>query len=638
MLFYSLRIELFVLCSAEYASSKSPNAVGAANDTIRNDNKNLFFANPLYRDRCALCGEKGEGLSRHYVLAHGEVFVSRLSPQTLGKYTNGAPCTISDVGNGKLEGFCMFCEETYVKDKLRWIFHITNHTGEHKYKCNICGKIMNNKCLASSCKSREINSNHMEKFDFECGTLFAYMCKLCNFLQLSTQNLQQHLKKQHDCDSVDEEENCIKFKLMQIAENSSQTEIDQFNQNAFNVRNIDRNMYLRKLDCPQSCVLCGQDMHVDHFIKSHPQHENFLSRLSPEMMEIAMTGPLLATNAAKAYEAKCLFCNTNNIERRTKLEWLLHFTSHTGEYMYNCASCRKIKRRSQTRCCGSNAKRFRSFTYDHNIPGFACKLCNYVQLSQDNVHKHIRNQHGMNETDIDDNCCSVTFIQFEQPRAELRRSQLSKENADSNMQQRANQQTSTIPPDENHESSFETPSSTAAELIRLKPWTNDLTAKTSFLLDDVSLFALYKCMASKCMFSCQSRQKMLDHLCFHDSLEVLEKDYLQCAYCNELSLSCQSLIDHIDGRHANSCFQCQYCFYRSVDAYGVVHHQGIHHSDKEQVILYCRPFLRTMLDNQTRDLMKAQGSNIKPIVCEAGQNKLTSDWIFLSMPYLISTD
>lgn len=128
----------------------------------------------------------------------------------------------------------------------------------------------------------------------------------------------------------------------------------------------------------------------------------------------------------------------------------------------------------------------------------------------------------------------------------------------------------------------------------LKPWTKCENTKSietkKLLLQHTSLVALYKCMATDCIFTTNDRNIMEKHLSSHEDfltkpatsscIDVNNDQYswLECCYCDETLGSCELLISHIEKEHGTSIFQCAYCFYRSANIEFMTIHANKYHS------------------------------------------------------------
>lgn len=163
----------------------------------------------------------------------------------------------------------------------------------------------------------------------------------------------------------------------------------------------------------------------------------------------------------------------------------------------------------------------------------------------------------------------------------------------------------------------------------LKPWTKSESQKSaavnSFMLRDVSLYSLYKCMAVDCQFTTNLSDRMLTHLRSHDfQMETAvgglfsdTSSWLECAYCEVIADSCTLLVKHIQDEHATSIFQCPYCFYRSCAAYNVVIHTKQLHKAQRHFVLVCNGKTK-MLASELSVIHQARDVNVRAISCGKG--------------------
>lgn len=154
--------------------------------------------------------------------------------------------------------------------------------------------------------------------------------------------------------------------------------------------------------------------------------------------------------------------------------------------------------------------------------------------------------------------------------------------------------------------------------------------------NNAMLFALYKCMHPKCMdtFSTNDADKMLKHLDSHlklidvlDSERKLNKQTRslqnkcrECCYCGLKLHKNSEVIRHIQEEHANSVFQCKYCFYRAAEIDSlVIHHKKLHPGKPEEILLCIDPMEPLLLDDESKQFMKTSWSNfLEHIQCRQG--------------------
>ena len=122
----------------------------------------------------------------------------------------------------------------------------------------------------------------------------------------------------------------------------------------------------------------------------------------------------------------------------------------------------------------------------------------------------------------------------------------------------------------------------------------------------------YKCMAFRCMFSSPSAKDFMDHLHWHnkqylspsnsipvqqfkgktasegaeideDSEEIMVPDFCLCSYCPVGFELPEQLVEHVNGIHGDSTFQCSACFFRArlpklVAVHVIVAHNNNNHA------------------------------------------------------------
>lgn len=186
----------------------------------------------------------------------------------------------------------------------------------------------------------------------------------------------------------------------------------------------------------------------------------------------------------------------------------------------------------------------------------------------------------------------------------------------------------------------------------MKPWTKCPNRKSAVastkLSRQISLVALFKCMAIDCIFTTSDRSAMLTHLNNHEDflmqptnslLGYTDSDsWLECCYCEKILDSCTLLVDHIvceialnnnqkkdiqknkhiclflqEQQHSSSIFQCAYCFYRSVDPCNVNSHINSHHKDKHRMVLICGTHPKCL--SEEIDILTSKSKNLKRVQC-----------------------
>lgn len=181
--------------------------------------------------------------------------------------------------------------------------------------------------------------------------------------------------------------------------NSDQRNPDQRNRPT----NTDKSRYFNSKSA-KICHLCDKTytkLIVSHYKKEHPESEVFVSRLSQKMVD-----EILSEKIVSIYEdqkgfpepvvgGRCYFCDS--VKRFQMHYWQQHYTTHTGEYMYECCICNRMV--SSKKHCDFAAKRIiPSINLRHyDLCGYLCLDCNFVQLDEDNMKNHQQNEHKHSE-------------------------------------------------------------------------------------------------------------------------------------------------------------------------------------------------------------------------------------------------
>lgn len=135
----------------------------------------------------------------------------------------------------------------------------------------------------------------------------------------------------------------------------------------------------------------------------------------------------------------------------------------------------------------------------------------------------------------------------------------------------------------------------------IRPWI-DYDYGRKLHTDQISQFALYKCMHELCIFATNSIQKWFIHMGIHLQLIAYfqSKGYLntwtrsrlikfrECGYCGYEAKADHEVIRHMEEEHRRSIFQCALCFYRTIEMDNmVVHMRKFHATSGRTEILLC---------------------------------------------------
>lgn len=186
------------------SKSKMPQTTFIDDEPIKNTDKSLYLLSEKAKF-CLLCGKAYNRMVPHIKSQHAntEVFVSRISPKMAAIVKQDGYNVFGAIQYWKrqsvlnLKTTCIFCEET--KDFLStyWEAHIRTHTGEYTNECFICEKITMSPthCGRSTIKNGKCN--------LYGNGLLAFICIDCNFVQISKDNMLNHLRVQHEFTDFD---------------------------------------------------------------------------------------------------------------------------------------------------------------------------------------------------------------------------------------------------------------------------------------------------------------------------------------------------------------------------------------------------------------------------------------------------
>lgn len=168
----------------------------------QNIDKSILYAKKKYRSVCLLCDSvldiHGQpDIVQHCIAQHpnNEIYTSRLSIEMAERCRNGSlPPSCRTIDN-QFEALCVFCEDTCSFTKAQFIEHITSHTGEFQYECSLC-----NKALIKTANHHHDQQYIRQLSNFQSKkSLYAFICNLCNYVQLQEQQMKEHIANTHFC-------------------------------------------------------------------------------------------------------------------------------------------------------------------------------------------------------------------------------------------------------------------------------------------------------------------------------------------------------------------------------------------------------------------------------------------------------
>lgn len=176
---------------------------GTETTVIKNTNKE-WHSQSKWAKWCVLCDIKIIHPATHYLRAHDEFYAARLAPDILEKLKAGEMTKpYFGVNNKKFTTWfyrCPFCLQHKRTSQFNCIEHVITHTGEYNFECSNCHRPSAKGCqLEKHIKTNCIGASVVRKYTMPSGpVLRAHVCHLCNFIQLTKQNIDNHLVKHHD--------------------------------------------------------------------------------------------------------------------------------------------------------------------------------------------------------------------------------------------------------------------------------------------------------------------------------------------------------------------------------------------------------------------------------------------------------
>lgn len=99
--------------------------------------------------------------------------------------------------NMKLDGLCVFCDEVITNSRYAWPFHFLRHTMEQYFYCTECGSSFSRRIEHTSCAESAITNIFRHNDCISDEYLAAFMCGICNYVQVSERSMIDHLRNEH---------------------------------------------------------------------------------------------------------------------------------------------------------------------------------------------------------------------------------------------------------------------------------------------------------------------------------------------------------------------------------------------------------------------------------------------------------
>lgn len=143
-------------------------------------------------------------------------------------------------------------------------------------------------------------------------------------------------------------------------------------------------------------------------------------------------------------------------------------------------------------------------------------------------------------------------------------------------------------------------------------------------------------MHPKCLYATDNPQNWEIHMAKHiDMIDVLDKrlnmdkeirsthiKYRECPYCQYEAKANFQTIAHMEQTHCRSAFQCEHCFYRSIEMDNMISHYEMHHKDKSRKILLCNDEVEFQQSDEEQ-LKSYCDQNVEKIKCGQGKKNFS---------------
>ncbi|XP_075218375.1 uncharacterized protein LOC142323088 [Lycorma delicatula] len=202
----------------ENSAQKNGNITALADVTINYSDKEHFQDVNSKVISCKICDYSGKPvlLVRHYRTDHPEVevLVSRFSqPVADEAIDQSVSCSFGNEiskKNNKSVYSCRMCSRVCT-NIFSFYDHVSSHTGEYRYRCLSCLYEASNRDAIKTHFQKAHWFGQTKKNDYNKllytdsisnlkYDVFGFICSECNFVQLRLENVQEHVKKRHNCD------------------------------------------------------------------------------------------------------------------------------------------------------------------------------------------------------------------------------------------------------------------------------------------------------------------------------------------------------------------------------------------------------------------------------------------------------
>ncbi|XP_050080056.1 uncharacterized protein LOC126567798 [Anopheles maculipalpis] len=529
-----------------------------------------------YMEKCCLCSYNGELMVHHYVYNHPKkaVYVSRVAPDQ-AQLIKADPLgisgrkAISRYGDQEIIVFrCHFCDLRLSESQELWLDHISKHTGEYRYKCKLCPTFarlpVDRVPHHSICTSPSMQLWHT--YAFQENHLYAYLCNVCNFVQVLSVNILRHIREDHP-EAAPSEIGYTKFSLVNFSLQDDEADLPYGSvklEPILDDTNIIPPEYIKEevdLTPAEDCQTDPlQDVEQEQQIFVQPETV-FIKQENPEEC-IDECEESIAENendVLTTIQASVPQVADGLLSTRVRVKRLpgdtLSADIEANEPVKVLKVTLPVNRSSPLRINDNRVNRISEVTLSTR--------------TEDNTLKDsvTRNANQVNHSPIS----QITHYQLQRSAVPSSKSVCS-----SNGQH----QLAPVP-----------------SMVVLKPWCKNSDGYSATLpsskLTLPFLIATFKCTTSGCGFYSDKKQIITIHLQNHQETARMHPiqrgtPWLECCYCSHVGTTIFCLLEHIETVHRYCAYQCDRCCYRSRDSSNVRVHQRNHHAvhDAEAKILY----------------------------------------------------
>lgn len=191
----------------------------------KNTNTSMHAMNSDFKETCVICNSNESNLIDHYANEHVtfENYLSRMPPHMLQLIEQES--NIGILNGPMVTGQCGFCEINQKLSRNDWAIHITKHTGEYIYYCDLCDVKTPIKKHGKCAVSVIIKISEAKFSDSHGITVFT--CTLCKYTQIHEQKLIRHIEIEHGIENNVSDHYKQLFFLKFVRDNEKNEEVEE---------------------------------------------------------------------------------------------------------------------------------------------------------------------------------------------------------------------------------------------------------------------------------------------------------------------------------------------------------------------------------------------------------------------------